>query len=346
MIVLLSHALLLGLSALGVTALAPAAPREPRVPTQQPPLQPETPAPDPSQVLLHVGRVEITRADLDGEYERLIPWNFFHGKVPEERRQELRLQARDSLIEKALIFQDAQDRPISVTEEDIRGRLTETLSKAGPKYADLSAEQFEMLFERYRPDVLRRILIDRNEARFDRSLKPITEDALKARFAELESELFSPASASFQMIQIDVDPAQRGALLPVAHLRANELRKQLVAGASFDALAKEHSGADSAALGGDLGFVTERTFPVPEVGPPAFLLKDGEISEPLESIYGVHLVRRLETRPRRPLAFEEARPQLLAELEHVQRKSARRSWLDGLRERYEVSLLVDIEGQP
>ncbi len=300
-------------------------------------------APDPNQLVAKVGRVEITWADLTGEYQRLIPWNFFHGKVPEERKLELRIQARDSLLEKALIFQDAQDRAIEVTEQAIRKRFDETLKKAGKQFEGLSDERYGELLEEVRPNLLRRILIDLNEERFDKSLQPVTEEALLARFEEVKEQLLTPESASFLMIQLDVDPAKRGAMMPLARLRADEIRKRFVGGTPFEELAKEYSDAASAAKGGALGFVTERGFPVPELGPPAFLMKDGETSEPLTSIYGVHLLHRIESRPRRQLEFSEARPQLMTELEHVQRSAERKAWLDALRERYPTQILIDIE---
>lgn len=342
MIALSPTTLLLGLPLLGFQPLGASVSLQ----TQRgakPTTETQAEAPDPNQLVARVGRVDITQADLAGEYQRLMPWNFFHGKVPEAKKLELRIQARDALIEKALIFQDAEDRAIAVSEAAIRERFTETLKKAGEQFANLSDERYEQFLDQFRPKVRRKLLIEKNEQRFDESLKPITEDALKKRFEEVSDQLLSPELASFLMIQLDVDPSQRNALMPVAILKGKEIRAKIIAGASFEGLAKQHSDASSAAKGGALGFVTQRGFPVPELGAAAFQLKEGETSEPLDSIHGIHLLRRVENRPRRPLEFEEARPQLLAELEHVQLSGERRAWLDGVRKRYPPKILVEIE---
>lgn len=337
-----SRALLIGLPLLGLLTLQGTSLAGPQELSPQP--APVKATPDPNQVMATVGPLEITHADVQGEYERLIPWNYFHGKVPQERRLELRIQARDALLEKALVFQDAQDRRLAVDEADIRERLTATLKDAGKQYANIDDEQFELLFQQYRPNVLRRILIERNEARFEESVPPVTEEDLKVRYEELKGELYAPAAARFQMVQFDVDPSQRSALMPLAQLRAAEFRSELMGGKSFTELIKKFAGKTSSGGDGAIDFVTERRFPVPELGAAAFLLKDGETSEVLDSIYGVHIVRRLETRPRRLLGFEEARPQLQRGLKHIARSMARKAWLDGVRAKYPIKILVKIEG--
>lgn len=335
-----SRALFLGWPLLGLLTLGGSSLAFP----QESPLKPAPVklTPRPTDVIAQVGRIAITRADLQGEYERLIPWNYYHGKVPEERKLELRLQARGTLLEKALVHQDAQERQIVVSDEDIRERLSATLAEAGAEYANVDDERFEELFAEFRPNVLRRILIERNEQRFEKSVPAVTEQDLTEHYAKLKDELYAPASSSFQMVQFDVDPSQRTALMPLARLRAQEFREQLIAGESFEALIAKHKAHTSSSGDGAIDFVTERQFPVSEVGPPAFLLADGEISAPLDSIYGVHIVQRLATRPRRLLSFEEARPQLLVSMEHIKRSVARKTWLDAARAKYPVKILIEI----
>lgn len=335
-----SRALFLGWPLLGLLTFGGSALALP----QEAPLKPAPVkvTPRPSDVIAQVGGIAITRADLQGEYERLIPWNYYHGKVPEDRKLELRLQARDALLEKALIHQDAQERQIVVSEADVRERLSATLKEAGAQYADVDEDRFEELYVQFRPNVLRRILIERNEERFEKSVPAVTEADLTEHYEKLKDELYAPASVSFRMVQFDVDPSQRTALMPLARLRAQEFREQLVAGESFEALIEKHGSHTTSVGDGAVDFVTERRFPVSEVGPPAFLLTDGEISAPLDSIYGVHIVQRIATRPRRLLGFEEARPQLLASMEHIKRSVARKTWLDAARAKYPVKILIEI----
>lgn len=73
-------------------------------------------------------------------------------------------------------------------------------------------------------------------------------------------------------------------------------REQIASGqATFEALAREHSQDGSASAGGDLGWVNPGQF-VPEFEDVMNALKPGEMSGPVVSRFGVHLIRLEERR--------------------------------------------------
>lgn len=75
-----------------------------------------------------------------------------------------------------------------------------------------------------------------------------------------------------------------------------EYRQRIAAGlASFESLAREHSQDGSAAQGGDLGWSTPGRY-VPEFEAALEALQPGEISPPVVSRFGVHLIQLLERR--------------------------------------------------
>lgn len=78
--------------------------------------------------------------------------------------------------------------------------------------------------------------------------------------------------------------------------RLTEFRRRIAAGqADFAQLAKDNSQDGSAKEGGDLGWASPGVF-VPEFEQAINALKPGEISEPLVTRFGVHLVQLLERR--------------------------------------------------
>ena len=78
--------------------------------------------------------------------------------------------------------------------------------------------------------------------------------------------------------------------------RLADYRRRLLAGqADFAALAREHSQDGSAKEGGDLGWASPGRY-VPEFEQAMDTLKPGDISEPLVSRFGVHLIQLLERR--------------------------------------------------
>jgi peptidyl-prolyl cis-trans isomerase D len=85
---------------------------------------------------------------------------------------------------------------------------------------------------------------------------------------------------------------------------------------SFADLAKRHSqDPGSAARGGDLGFLPRGTMKdVPEFEDALYKLKPGEISPPVESKLGYHIIRLTNIRPAQGKSFEEMRPRIEADL--------------------------------
>lgn len=93
--------------------------------------------------------------------------------------------------------------------------------------------------------------------------------------------------------------------------RANQVRDKLVAGGDFSALAQEYSDDPSAQRNkGDLGFFTAGRM-VKEFETAAFTMKVGEISAPVKTRFGYHVIKLLEREEERMRSFEEVRDVLI-----------------------------------
>jgi peptidyl-prolyl cis-trans isomerase D len=102
-----------------------------------------------------------------------------------------------------------------------------------------------------------------------------------------------------------------------ARAQADEIYQQVrKKPASFTELAKKHSqDPGSAARGGDLGFLPRGAMKdVPEFEEALYKLKPGEISAPVESKLGFHIIRVIAVQPAKGKSFEEMRAQIEAEL--------------------------------
>ena len=109
-----------------------------------------------------------------------------------------------------------------------------------------------------------------------------------------------------------------------------EFKKRIENGsATFQALAKEHSQDGSAAQGGDLGWVGPGAF-VPEFEEPMNRLADGQISGPVVSRFGVHLIQMLERR-RVDLTEREIREAIRAQLRASRYEGAFTTWAQEIR---------------
>jgi peptidyl-prolyl cis-trans isomerase SurA len=122
-----------------------------------------------------------------------------------------------------------------------------------------------------------------------------------------------------------------------ARERLATMRRRIVAGqADFAALAQASSQDGSAAQGGDLGWSNPGQF-VPEFEEVLDALRPGEISEPIVSRFGVHLIQLLERRQYQlnPREQREVARNLVRERKMDE---AYRSWLQELRGRAYVEL--------
>lgn len=101
---------------------------------------------------------------------------------------------------------------------------------------------------------------------------------------------------------------------PEALKKAKELLVQLKAGASFEELAKTNStDPGSATRGGDLGFFGAGKMVRPFEDAVNALAKPGDLSEPVESQFGYHIIKLEARREKGRQPFDEVRPQLIDE---------------------------------
>ncbi|AWE08678.1 foldase [Lysinibacillus sp. 2017] len=130
----------------------------------------------------------------------------------------------------------------------------------------------------------------------------LTEDTLKTniRFSLLQQKAVADVEVTDEEIQHYYDQASKELnarhILVEDEALAKELVKKLKAGEDFAKLAKENStDTGSAEKGGDLGWFTVGTM-VPEFNDAAYALEKNEISEPVKTDYGYHIIQVLDTR--------------------------------------------------
>lgn len=90
---------------------------------------------------------------------------------------------------------------------------------------------------------------------------------------------------------------------------AKAIIQKLADGEDFAELAKAESTGPSSANGGDLGFFSKEQMVAP-FAEAAFALKKGEISQPVKTRFGWHVIKLEDTRDREPPKFDEVKDRL------------------------------------
>ena len=121
-----------------------------------------------------------------------------------------------------------------------------------------------------------------------------------------------------------------------ARTRLLQLKERIDNGVKFDQLARQHSDDASAAKGGDLGWLNPGDT-VPEFEKAMNALKDGEVSDPVQSPFGWHLIQVLE---RRDQDVTKERQRMMARQAIRERKAeeAFQDWVRQIRDSAYVEL--------
>lgn len=157
-----------------------------------------------------------------------------------------------------------------------------------------------------------------------------TEADLASAYERAKPQLAQPAL--YRVSQIFL-PAPLGDAEAVAAARkqAQELVKRAQAPkADFAALARANSqDASSREQGGDIGFLPLAQL-TPEMRPAVEQLKTGDVSAPVQSAAGFHILKLADLRPAGVTPFDQVKGELRAALRSQRQELAARAYLEGL----------------
>jgi peptidyl-prolyl cis-trans isomerase D len=181
---------------------------------------------------------------------------------------------------------------------------------------------FEQHAAQYRaPETVTLEYVELNAA--DLPVPPPDEGALQKRYEEEKKTFTEQEQRLASHILIAVDEKADAAAQKAAEAKARQLAAQAKApGADFAALARANSDdPGSKANGGDLGWNAKGVM-VPEFDTAMFALKPGEISEPVKTSFGWHIIQLREVKGAQQQSFELVREQLAREQADVDRERA------------------------
>ena len=116
--------------------------------------------------------------------------------------------------------------------------------------------------------------------------------------------------------------------------QATTIRKDISNGKNFEALAKEHSIGPTGKNGGNLDWFDLGSM-VPEFSTALMVLSEGDISQPVQTKFGWHLIKLNKTREKKIPEFEEIKAQLIQNL----RQKKINDYLKSLTENSEISFV-------
>lgn len=189
---------------------------------------------------------------------------------------------------------------ISVTDEEIQN------------YYETHADAFMT------PERVRARYLELDAATLDTGLE-FDDEALQVLYDEQAEKYVTPEERHARHILVRLAPDADEETAAAALDKANSIISRLDDGEDFAVLAKELSDdPGSAANGGDLGSFG-RGLMTPEFEKAAFELQPGEVSQPVKSPFGLHIIEVLEITPEVATPLDEVRTELTAQLLSAER---------------------------
>jgi peptidyl-prolyl cis-trans isomerase C len=153
-----------------------------------------------------------------------------------------------------------------------------------------------------RPEVKHRLAFDRSRL----LMEALLQDAGKAALSDAaEHQIYDEA---VKQVKQEEEVHARHILVPTED-EAKAVLAQLKGGADFATLAKEKSKDPGAADGGDLGYFTKDQM-VPEFAEVAFKLDKGQLSDPVKTQFGWHIIKVEDKRIKPTPTFDQVKPQI------------------------------------
>ena len=263
-----------------------------------------------------------------------------------ELLKQLRIEAMDLMVEQELVAQAAEKEGIEADSEDVDSQVDDLRSVYD------SNDQFRMKLEAdgfteesYRRHIARmiaaKIYLDR--IRIDAS--DVSDVELERFYEENEYRLTLPEQVRVRHILLKWKPLGTQDDRAAIRNQIQPILKRARAGEDFAALAREFSEDSSTReQGGDTGLFPRGTM-VPEFEQVAFSLEVGEISDPVDTVFGVHVLKLEERQEPRLLPLDEVREQLRNYVREQKMEAAVRSKIDALRAAADIEVLIPLRAR-
>ena len=247
-----------------------------------------------------VNKDVILESDVD-EQLRLAIANMRVDPSDSASVERLRKDVLQQLVDEQVILNEAQKQGITVPkaelDEAVKQAIRDLRTRMGTEenFQRALAEEKtteESLQRKYEPDVRKQLLVMRLVGREVQSKTTVTDAEVKAFFAAHRDSLGKrPEALKLAAVVLGFEPDS--SQVKRLRARADSARAVVVKGKPFADVAKAVSDDPSGARGGDLGTFMRGAM-VREFEDVAFALKPKDVSEPVRSRFGWHIIQVLE----------------------------------------------------
>jgi foldase protein PrsA len=259
-------------------------------------------------------------------------------KAGSKEYQTLKNQAVQFLVQRVEFEQQAEDLDIEVTDKQVDARLAQIKKQ----YFGGDAKKYEkqlkdqgLTDKQVRSDIRAQIVSEQIFNKVTKSAK-VDDKAISDYYEKNKAQYSQPESREVRHILVKT------------RAQAEDIYKQLQDGADFSVLAKKFSqDTGSKTNGGKLTISKGQT--VAPFDQTAFLLKKNDISRPVKTEFGFHIIQPLaDAKPAKVTPLKEVKESIRQQLQQTKKNEAMTKWVDDLKKEYEdqVSYAVGFTPPP
>lgn len=258
----------------------------------------------------------------------------------DEKLKQLRSMVLESLIDRTLLL-NAAKKSEAVSKEAAAEKVAELIQEnGGEEKLNAMLKQRGTSYSEFVDNLTGDIIISEYINKDLGKGFAVTEADSKKFFEEHKERFSKGKTVRARHILVKTEKDANKEELAAAEKEVNSLYEQVKKeGNDFAAIAKKHSSCPSAAKGGDLGFFEAKQM-VPEFSAAAFSLKPGEISKPVKTQFGYHVIKVEEVKDAQTADFKSAQPAIEQQLEAKAKSEIAQKKIKELRAENKIEILL------
>jgi hypothetical protein len=226
----------------------------------------------------------------------------------------LKSRALNEVVILALLKREAAKKQLRIAKEEVEGRLSNWKDGYPPGGFEEMLRKQNTTEEFLRKRISDQLLVEKLTETLFGMETMVSDEEMQAYYKQHQQEFFRPVR--IHALQIVV-PTQE---------EASKVRQEILGGQiTFESAARKYSLSPDAAKGGDLGFFSKNE--KISAFNKAFSLTVGEISAPIESPYGIHLLKVVDKQPPKKLAFQEAKDEVVRAIKKQKEVAIYKEWV-------------------
>ncbi len=248
------------------------------------------------RIIAVVDREVITESDLNFTVQQMALQNRL-----DPASKELRDRVLDGMINDKLVLAQAIEDSVVVTDEEVTERLDQQISRMMYQVGGQQKleEIYGMTVNRMKRDFQFRELIRKQmlvqKIQQQRQMQLTVSRREVEEFYNTYKDSIPIVPKEFELSHIYIEPKPDSTVLKELVIKAGKIADSIKAGGDFADFARRYSSDGSADQGGDLGFARRGSF-VKEFEEIAFTLSENEISKPVRTQFGYHIIQLVERR--------------------------------------------------